>query len=1022
MQYRKSSISVFSIIFLLSTLSVSASLAQSGRGRPKISPPQPSATKTEPIKIPANAAVIKQDQTATTSRFLLRNGITVIISEQHATPIAAAVAYFKPGNVDAPGSSLLRSLLARMVMKGTVLRPGERVVADLRSLGAVAEAKASCDGTAFTILASTEKIKDALAIQAEMLQSPALDAGVVRREIALLLDHPGVAASCQSVLGTSEIDSGESPGFEVAQLNNFDDPAGYSAARLLNLTFPADASTSLDALRMLTRDQLVEFYRTHYRPENLIIAIAGDVSTFETLVAIQQGYGAFGAIPEPAPSASKAKPVIKTIAVPPPVTQPTDTSKSAQHESSTQESSTRGPSSTESQDRLRYAAERADISQSIVSVGFRVPGADSKDALAVDMLAALASIGRASRLNRALIDENGVANRVEAAYLAFPRQGMLRMQLWLATDSREGASLDKAESVLFKELARLRSEVVSESEMARAKIMLERRFTEETGGCVGRANALARFEASGAGFHAALDYPTRISSVQADDVQRVAAKYLTSSNTTIHEYEPFSAPSRTFDSDTFTATVKAWAPGFDASIANAAASPTDTHPSSSSVTKSSERGASQRALLESLQPLPLKDFSTLNGPRAFVCEDHSQPSVTIAILFQGGRLVEDATTSGTTELMLRAILYGTPRRTFSQINEELDGLGADVRIVVEPDFFGYFLNVLSRNSERALKVLRDAIEEPAFRDDDVARARLNHIATIRDARDSNVSRAHELLFQALFPDHPYSLPQHGREEVVSKLTAEKLSEWHARVIKRELPVAVIVGDTAGSALVSSQLAEGFRRRDPETSIQVRTPRTQAATEKAESRKRDRTTIALGFPGPKADSPDQTAVDLIEWAMNGEGGRLLQELRDKQAVVASAALDIDTVFATGLISAFAVALPDNEKRVVTALRAELDRVSRTGLEPYEIVNARALATTSQRALFQSQREHALQYARAFFYRKSAGDADMFAEQVSKVSAEDIKRVAASYFKGSIASAGVVRGTPALNASPVTPKQD
>src|SRR4029079_18982548 len=166
--------------------------------------------------------------------------------------------------------------------------------------------------------------------------------------------------------------------------------------------------------------------------------------------------------------------------------------------------------------------------------------------------------------------------------------------------------------------------------------------------------------------------------------------------------------------------------------------------------------------------------------RAFVREDHAQQVVSVAILFQGGRLIEDAATSGTTELMLRSILYGTPRRSYAQLTQELEQLGADVQVIVDRDFFGFMLSTLSRNSDRAVKLLRDAIEDPAFRAEDITRARLGQIAAIHDARDSIFERSRELLMQSLLPGHPYSLPPHGREEVIAALNAEKLTEWHMR--------------------------------------------------------------------------------------------------------------------------------------------------------------------------------------------------------------------------------------------------
>jgi zinc protease len=426
-------------------------------------------------------------------------------------------------------------------------------------------------------------------------------------------------------------------------------------------------------------------------------------------------------------------------------------------------------------------------------------------------------------------------------------------------------------------------------------------------------------------------------------------------------------------------------------------------------------------MLESVQPLPIRDFSTLNGPKAFVREDHSKQTVTVAILFQGGRLIEDAATSGTTEMMLRSILYGTPRRTFTQVTQELEQLGAEVRIVVEPDFFGFMLSALSRNADRALKLLRDMIEEPAFREDDVGRARLGQIASIRDTRDSSFARSRELLLQALFAGHPYSLPPHGREEVVAALTSEKLAEWYARAVRRQLPLAIIVGDTDGSALVSSHIAEGFKRRDVDAAIQVRTPRLGTAVEKTEPRRREQTTVAVGTAAPKAESGDLTAVQLFESAMNGEGGRLLRELRDKQTLIWTATLSGEAMFVAGVIAAYTAISPENEQRARAALLAEFERLARGGLTADEMASARALAATSRIALLQSQPQHALQYARAIFYRQQAADVDNFGEQVSKVTAEDIKRVASACFKAAAACAGVVRGAP---QTPITspPKQD
>jgi predicted Zn-dependent peptidase len=254
------------------------------------------------------------------------------------------------------------------------------------------------------------------------------------------------------------------------------------------------------------------------------------------------------------------------------------------------------------------------------------------------------------------------------------------------------------------------------------------------------------------------------------------------------------------------------------------------------------------------------------------------------------------------------------------------------------------------------------------------------------------------------------LPPHGREEVVAALTSEKVAEWYARVIRRQLPVAIIVGDTDGSALVSSQIAEGFKRRDVETAIQVKTPPPSAASEKSELRRREQTTIAAGLAGPKAESADSAAFRLIESAMNGRAGRLSKALSDKRSFVSMVGVEDEPMFASGLIAAYIITPAESEQQARTALTIEFERLARDGLAADELENARALATTSYVNLLQSQAQHALQYARAIFYRRQAFDVDTYREQAGTVTVDNIKRIAATYLKASALSAGIVRGTP------------
>ena len=999
------------------TLTAAAALSQSGRGRPKV--PQPSSTTAAPanVSVPAATVVIKQEQAGTISRFVLHNGITVVINEQHATPIVASVAAFKAGPAGDWGTDVTQTLIERLILKG-------HAQLQLREIGAKMEADDSQGCTSYFVLTSPAKLREAVTAQADLLQNPTLDEGAIRKEIGRAIEETRSGGAGSAMAGSFSAFSTRTLTPHNALTTPFksiDDPASASMSRLIDIAFGGANASIADAMRPISNEQLLESYRNRYRPENLIVSVVGDVSTFETLVSIQQVYGTFGETAQTTDKNAKVGEAAKrpTLSAQksrkdPSPGETVETQKPVQPAESK-------PAPSAAPDKLRYAADRGDITQSLITVGFRVPGLESRDSAAIEVLAALLGQGRGSRLNRYLIDGQMAANRIEARYVAQQKTGLLAIQIWSPADSREGSSIDKAESALFKALDTVRHETPAEGELVRAKTVIEKRFVDDNETYLGRAIAFARAEAGASGFRSAIDFRARIRAVSGADVQRIAAAHLTIANTSIHEYEPLTAAPRNFDSDTFTRTVTSWAPGFAQPVDSASVQPADPRAAIAPVAQGSDRSPEQRALLESVQPLPVKDFSTLNGPKAFVREDHSQPKVTIAILFQGGRVIEDESTSGTTELMLRSIQYGTPRRTFPQVTDELEQLGADVGIVAEPDFFGFVVSVLSRNAERALKLVRDEIEEPAFRDEDVVRAKRGQVAAIREARDLPISRSHEMLLQALFPGHPYALPPHGREEIIAALTSDKIREWHSRVIKRQLPIAIVVGDTDGSALVSGQVAEGFKRRELDTAIQLKAPNIVSGGEKTEQRPTDQTTIAIGVGGPKAESRDLTALQVIEAAMNFESGPLLLELRDKQNLISNGALDEEELFVAGIMWAWAITSPENEQRTRGALRAQLEVISRDGMAPNQLAGARALTATAQLAQFQSQTQHALQYAEAIFRRRALGEVDDV-DRMSKVSSDDIKRAASIYLKVATSSTAVVRGAASQPPAPQTPKQN
>lgn len=1016
-------------------------LAQSGRGRP-VTPGRETRPAAPPtVTVPEATAVVKQEQAGSLGRFVLKNGITVLINEQHAAPLAAVVAYFKAGaEKETEAATGAASLLARAMLRGTQFRSGEKLAADTRAIGGLLEAQAGFDYTAFSLVAPADKIKEALAIQADLVQNPVLADEEIKKEQSWnAYEAVNTLAATADGHRALEMVSGTPPDDRGA--------TSSSLSRLLRLAFADSRSgRALQGASSLSREPLQEFYREHFHPENLIISVAGAVTTFHTLVEIQRLYGTFkktepvvtpAAADKPTADAKAAKPdgkapVRATAGGGKSGTAPLATGKSK----TTPETASRGETQAAPPEKpaaqtqsgaqtpasgaagvaaappapaveaLRYANERGLTHQSVVSVGFRLQGLGVKERATVEVLAALLGEGRGSRLHRSLFAEQSLVNRVEARALTFADKGIFAVQMWVAPNV--AGAIDKAESALFRDLNQLRRELPTAAELKRARLQLENRFFETNSTPLDRATLLARAEAEG-GFRALAEYRKRLGEVSAEDVQRAAAKYFRLANTSVYEYEASSAAPRSFDAEKFAQTVTAWSPGFAEAVEAKQVRAADEKSLAAINASGVEKSSDELSVLESIQPLGVKNFSTLNGPQAFVREDHTQPRVTAALLFQGGRLVEDDSNSGITELMLHWMLYGTADRPQTAV--QLEQLGGRLEVLVERDYYGFIVDVLAHNANSALSLVRDLVETPAFRDEDFKLARTQHLHQIYLDRDAPMTRARELLAQSLFAGHSYAQPAHGNDAVVARLKEDEVREWHLRTVKRQVPLLVIVGDTEGSALVSSDIATGFRRNDVDASLKARVPPAVKPSEKIEARGFPHTVLALGLPGVKANSDDGAAIAVLKAALNGNGGRLKQELRQRQNLVADVYFDEAASFVGGTFDFLLTTLPEHEARARAALVAEVEQLAKAGLTPAAFASARQVARTATLVRLQSQRERAIEYAREVFYQKQAADVDTLEERLLKVTDAEVKRVAATYFKTAAAAVGIVRGSQA-----------
>ncbi len=281
---------------------------------------------------------------------------------------------------------------------------------------------------------------------------------------------------------------------EERRLRTEDDPEGRALEMLVATTFIAHPYHRpvigwRSDVEKVGVPECRRFFDTYYAPNNLVMVVVGDFDTAETLAHVKRVFG-------------RLRPA---------------------------ESIPRNPTEEPTQHGERRAVVEFDVRSPSVWAAWHAPATGHPDGPSLDVAGQILSGGRASRLYRRLVYQEQQALAADGGYWELQDAG-----LFYATASvRPGASIDRVESLLFSEIARLRDTPVGAEELERAKRQL----------LVSLVDGLATTHALAARIGS--DYVllgrirplderiAQIQAVTAADVQRVARSYLQDSGRSV---------------------------------------------------------------------------------------------------------------------------------------------------------------------------------------------------------------------------------------------------------------------------------------------------------------------------------------------------------------------------------------------------------------------------------------------------------------------------------------------------------
>ena len=248
-----------------------------------------------------------------------------------------------------------------------------------------------------------------------------------------------------------------------------------------------------------TIEDLRRHFKTYYAPNNAILVVVGDLTAEELLALAKKTLGKIEAQPAPR----------KVTTVEP-----------------------------RQQGQRRLVVEK-DTQLAVVQASFHAPVPTTRSFAALELLESILLDGESSRLHRRLVEQERVAVEVSSLLDDGFDPGLLSIQVLVA----EGVDPARVEAILFEELARVRKDGVTDSELSKARNQQLTMFYDALATINGKAFALGQYETFHGGWRELFTAPALYESVTADEVQAVAAEVLRVDGSTVGVLAPAPAPS-----------------------------------------------------------------------------------------------------------------------------------------------------------------------------------------------------------------------------------------------------------------------------------------------------------------------------------------------------------------------------------------------------------------------------------------------------------------------------------------------
>lgn len=411
-------------------------------------------------------AQIKADDVKT---FTLKNGMKFLVVEDSSIPNANMYLFYKVGSRNEhPGITGLSHFFEHMMFNGSKKFGPKMFDRTMELNGGANNAYTSQNVTVYTNWFPASAMETIFDLEADRISSLSIDPKMVESERGVVLSE-------------------RSTGLENSPWNLLSD--AVNAAAFQEHPYHWTVIGYESDIKNWTKEDLEEYFRTYYAPNNAVVVISGNVKLDEVKRLAQKYL-------EPIPGQKEPKKV--HLVEPPQIGE-------------------------------RRVLVQKEVTTPYILIGYHTPDTKHKDFYALDILNSVLSSGNTSRLYSALVDKKQLATQIFSDFSESFDPNLFQLYSVAATGVKE-ADLENA---IYVEIEKLKKDGITAQELQKVKNQKLMQFYSQIETINGKSNNLGTYELFFGDYKKMFNAPAEYEKVTAEDVKRVANEYFKKSNRTV---------------------------------------------------------------------------------------------------------------------------------------------------------------------------------------------------------------------------------------------------------------------------------------------------------------------------------------------------------------------------------------------------------------------------------------------------------------------------------------------------------